>query len=181
MLRNTIQCVSHLPTTHILNNMAAAPVALPVPGCHPAQCPPLDNIWLLKGMVTKLPPLALHDPVTQVGNRLLDNTSHISVNIPSAPARMLKVFHQWVASWMHQCELNLANKTAIGMDGSYQIKGKALAPLWYNVQVSPFTCTVIWWHILHMMPKCRRLTLPSTMSCIILLGQSWFSLTTNPP
>ena len=86
-----------------------------------------NNILLLKDVVRNLPAMALHDPATRIGNRLLDTCHHIMVTIPASPPRSSKVFAQWAAAWMQQCQGDLFHKTGIGSDGSYQIKGQGVS------------------------------------------------------
>ena len=88
------------------------------------QRPPQDNIWLLKEAVQQHPPLALLDPLTQIGNRLLDCTTWVRITIPVAPSQVSKVFEQWPGGWMQQCHTNAADKIIVGSDGSYKIKGQ---------------------------------------------------------
>lgn len=47
--------------------------------------------------------------------------------IPATPPRASKVFNQWVQAWFHQCTMDSTNKTVIGTDGSYQVKGQGTA------------------------------------------------------
>ena len=74
-----------------------------------------------------LPPLKLHDPVTRIGSWLLDHTSRITINITAALPRKSKVFNQWAKAWLHDCHNATIDKTAIGSDGSYKIKGQGVS------------------------------------------------------
>ena len=123
MIRNALQRASRLPTTHILNRMAAAPVDRRQPTTLRAQ----DNIWMIKEAVAQLPPLDLLHPITRVGNRLLDCTTRVRITIPAAPPRVSKVFQQWAEGWMCQCYEDAKDCVVIGSDGSYKIKGQGIS------------------------------------------------------
>ena len=127
MLRNAFQRVSRVPISHILNHMSAAAVVHPLQGCHYAQRPRTDSIWQIKEAVKELPPLSLNDPLTRIGNWLLDCTMQVIITIPAVPPCASKVFDQWASGWLRQCQVNLANKTVVGSDGSYRIKGQGVS------------------------------------------------------
>ena len=86
-----------------------------------------NNIWTLKNAVALLPPLHLDDPITRIGNRLLDNTTRVTINIPAAPPRCSKVFEQWAKAWILDLMDECHSKMAIGTDGSYKTKGKGIS------------------------------------------------------
>ena len=86
MLHNALQRTSHLPRSHILNHMAAVLVTHLFQDHRYGRRPPQDNIWLLKTAVQQHPPLALHDLITRIGNRLLDCTTQLHITILAAPS-----------------------------------------------------------------------------------------------
>ena len=127
MLRNALQRVSRVPHNHILNHLAVAPVVHQLRGHRQAQRPSADNIWQLQAAAKEISPLHLRDPITRIGNRLLDSTTRVKITIPAAPPRASKVFEQWAVGWMCRCRDDLPGKTVIGSDGSYKIKGKGVS------------------------------------------------------
>ena len=126
MLCNALQRTSHMPINHILNCMASMLVVHSIQGCRYAHQPP-HNIWHLKEAVQQHPLLALHDLLTRVGNRLLDCTTWVHINILAAPPQASKVFDQWSEGWMRQCNDDSDDKTIVGSDGLYKIKGQGVS------------------------------------------------------
>lgn len=142
MLGNALQQGSRLPANHILNQIATIPVFHSSSTPRQWQCPQSDNIWFIKEAVETLLPLLLQDPVTHIGNRLLDNSSRIIINIPVALPWASKVYDQWAKAWLSKYQLDSVDKMAISMDGSYKIKGQVLVHLWYSVTATLFTASV---------------------------------------
>ena len=127
LLRNALQRASRLPERHIINQLANAPATKPSLGRLRLMHVPTDNIWIVKAATAVLPPLHLEDPVTCVGNRLLDCTSRISITIPATPLCSSKVFDQWAKAWMQAAYSDSTGKTVIGTDGSYITKGQGVS------------------------------------------------------
>ena len=128
MTRNALQRASKLPAKHILHHLAISPhfheqATLPRHRNRPKN----DNIWLLKKAIAELPPMQLDDEVTRIGERLLDRTNRVKVNIPAAPPRSSKVFPQWAEGWLGACMKDADNILAIGTDGSYKKKGQGVS------------------------------------------------------
>ena len=134
MLRNTLQWVSKLPSSHILNSMAAAPPSRHSPRLRNTGHSPNDNIWLIKKVCSQLWLLDLLHPVTWIGNRLLDCTDRVTITIPAAPPHASKVFDQWAEGWMRQCYSDAMGKIIVGSDGSYKIKGQGTSTFIIQMQ-----------------------------------------------
>ena len=127
MLQNALQRFSRLPPNHLLNHMATALAVHPLQNRLHAPRPPSNNVWLLKAAVAELPPMALHNPVAHIGCRLLDNSTCVQLTVPVAPPHSSKVFDQWAAAWIRQCMTDIIDKTVVGSDGSYSIKGQGVS------------------------------------------------------
>ena len=181
MLSNALQRPSKLGAQHILNRMAISPIALPNDNCRRMMCPLTDNIWTLQEAVRLLPPLRLADPVARIGNRLMDNSSRVSINIPAAPPRWSKVFEQWAKAWIWEAYSDCLIGTSIGTDGLYKIKGKGVSTfvIQRNQQIVETKSQLVG-RTHHMIQKCKQCIWPSTTSRTTAVERLLSLLTINP-
>ena len=177
-LRNSLQRLSRLPESHVLNLLAKSPSSFPTSsGVRPVR-PPSENIWIAKATISQLPPLKLLDPVTRIGNRLMDCASRVVINVPSAPPHSSKVFEQWAQAWIQAAYADCVGVTVIGTDGSYKTKGQGVS-MYVVQQGRSIICT-------HSRPVSAHSSYDAEMKAanmaIEFLSEEKFlsSLTTNP-
>ena len=126
-LRNFMSCVSTVPHSHPLHQLATiiAPHSVHVTARHQKKHTASDNIHLLWLLVQDFAPFALFSLLLRLGHRVIDIYSHrLTINMPAHPAKASPLFDQWIGRWREDTLRAIRSANfSIGTNASFMGRG----------------------------------------------------------